>query len=79
MKLFSSQTRQQLALVAAEVQGPDALAVSPPAARSAFLGGDDTATWLEQYFRSFGLTISAGSSEIQRNIIAEKVLGLPRS
>ena len=35
-------------------------------------------TWLEQYFISFANTISAGSSEIQRNIIAEQVLGLPR-
>jgi alkylation response protein AidB-like acyl-CoA dehydrogenase len=35
-------------------------------------------TWIEHYFISFGGTISAGSSEIQRNIIAEKVLGLPR-
>lgn len=79
MKLFSSETRRRLGLVAAEVQGADSIATSPPAARGAFLGGDEDSTWLEQYFRSFGLTISAGASEIQRNIIAEKVLGLPRS
>jgi alkylation response protein AidB-like acyl-CoA dehydrogenase len=79
MKLFSSETRQRLGLVAAEVEGAASVTVSPPGARGPFLAVDEASTWMEQYFRSFGLTISAGSSEIQRNIIAEKVLGLPRS
>jgi alkylation response protein AidB-like acyl-CoA dehydrogenase len=34
--------------------------------------------WPKRYLQSFGATISAGASEIQRNIIAQRVLGLPR-
>ncbi|MDT5046790.1 MAG: hypothetical protein QOG75_2646 [Mycobacterium sp.] len=35
-------------------------------------------SWFDRYFRSFAATIAGGTSEIQRNIIAERILGLPR-
>lgn len=70
MKAFTSEARQRLALRAAELGADRTVDTSPPTS---------DLTWIEQYFVTFGGTISAGSSEIQRNIIAEKVLGLPRS
>jgi len=79
MKAFASESRRRLALIGAELQGPDVLKSSPPAVRGTTLSSEAGSTWLEEYFRSFALTISAGTSEIQRNIIAEKVLGLPRN
>jgi alkylation response protein AidB-like acyl-CoA dehydrogenase len=72
MKLMSSEARQRLTLTAAEMEGASGLDVSEQS------GPFTNWMWLEQYFVTFGGTISAGSSEIQRNIIAEKVLGLPR-
>jgi alkylation response protein AidB-like acyl-CoA dehydrogenase len=73
MKLLTSESQQRLALAASELLGDRALdlldRVDAQALRYA---------WLERYFQTFGGTISAGSSEIQRNIIAEKVLGLPK-
>ncbi len=70
MKVFSSEAQRRLYRRAADMGADRALDVGPDPA------SDET--WIERYFSSFGGTISAGSSEIQRNIIAEKVLGLPR-
>ena len=39
----------------------------------------DVGRWSHGFFMSFANTIAGGSSEIQRNIIAQRVLGLPRA
>ncbi len=70
MKAFCSESHRRLHLVGSELHGDGGLDVWD--ARR----GEQA--WIEQYFNSFGGTISAGTSEIQRNIIAERVLGLPR-
>jgi alkylation response protein AidB-like acyl-CoA dehydrogenase len=72
MKAFSSESTQRLALTMAEVLGEVELGEEAGGFRSS------DASWIQRYFQTFAGTISAGSSEVQRNIIAEKVLGLPR-
>ena len=79
LKLFGSEAEQSAALHMLETLGPDGLdhtrASAPP---RPFAGAIFTASWWERYLRSFPGTIAGGTSQIQRNIIAEKVLGLPR-
>src|SRR5438874_1544524 len=40
--------------------------------------GDADPTWVEGFLYSRALTIGGGTSEVQRNIVGERVLGLPR-
>jgi alkylation response protein AidB-like acyl-CoA dehydrogenase len=39
---------------------------------------NSSASWSTTYQIAFSGTIYAGTSQVQRNILAEKVLGLPR-
>ena len=39
---------------------------------------DASAPWLEDYLEAYSETIAGGTAEIQRNIIGERLLGLPR-
>jgi alkylation response protein AidB-like acyl-CoA dehydrogenase len=71
LKLRWSEANQRLTRLALELLGPEAA-----------LAGDaapDGGYWQHQQLRSRGNTIEAGTSEILRNIVAERVLGLPRS
>jgi len=68
LKLYWSEMHQRLAQTAMEVLGD-----------MAQLNGFDNGSWVYRYLRSRGNTIEAGTSEIQRNILAQRVLGLPRS
>jgi alkylation response protein AidB-like acyl-CoA dehydrogenase len=79
LKLFGSEAVQRAAERALDAAGEDALAHPSFTAPANHLSLDHfVAGWFERYVRTFSGTIAGGTSEIQRSIIAERVLGLPR-
>jgi alkylation response protein AidB-like acyl-CoA dehydrogenase len=79
LKLFSSEAVQRAVGNVLEALGPAALDDQELAAPfNPFEFDAYNVSWFELYLRTFAGTIAGGTSEIQRNIIAERVLGLPR-
>jgi alkylation response protein AidB-like acyl-CoA dehydrogenase len=72
-KLAWSELNQRMMELVMELEGPASQLMrgSPYAVESG--------RWQHHFLRSRANTIEAGTSEIQRNIIAERVLGLPRA
>jgi len=73
LKIGWSEANQRFQAAAQEILGPYAQLTS--ASELAI----DNGAWAYSYLRARGNTIEAGTSEIQRNIIGQHVLGLPKS
>jgi alkylation response protein AidB-like acyl-CoA dehydrogenase len=66
-KLLQTEHDQRAAALALKLLASDAA-----------VADGESQTWMEQFLFARGMTIAGGTSEIQRNLIGEQLLGLPR-
>jgi len=82
-KLYWSEYHKLITELAVDIMGADALEISGRHPSSSFSTDDpgapnDSASWVNTFFNARAGTIYAGSSQVQRNIIGEMILGLPK-
>ncbi|WP_298692880.1 acyl-CoA dehydrogenase family protein, partial [uncultured Sphingomonas sp.] len=75
-KIFWSELDIALTQTALDILGADAELVTDIPVDGEGVGGGPREDWLEDYIFALSGPIYAGSNEIQRNIIAERMLGL---
>ena len=82
-KLFWSEYHKVVSELAIDILGADAMTPSGRWPASSFQtdspgAPNDSASWVGSFYNARAGTIYAGSSQIQRNILGEMVLGLPK-
>lgn len=71
MKVATSELQQTLFELGMDLQGAGLAITDPDVA-------EENARWQKTFFTSLAATLGGGTSEIQRNVIAQHVLGLPK-
>jgi alkylation response protein AidB-like acyl-CoA dehydrogenase len=74
-KAIADAHGQHVMNVARDLAGPSAMLAGSGPVADMGAGGNE---WSQGFLYSPALTVGGGTSEVQRNIVAEKVLGLPR-
>lgn len=72
-KLLMTEIAQEVSALGLEIQG---------AASTLYVADEnapDAGQWPLGYLNSYGMTIAAGTSEVLRNILGERILGMPKS
>jgi alkylation response protein AidB-like acyl-CoA dehydrogenase len=69
IRLVVSELVQRIDVLALDILGPGAVTARQ---------GDPAAGWVARYLTGLSQTIGGGTKDIQRNIIGDRVLGLPR-
>jgi alkylation response protein AidB-like acyl-CoA dehydrogenase len=64
-KLLWAETEQSLQHLALDLVGADVVT-------------DRGAEWLRSYFRSRPVSVYGGTAQIQRNLLSQRILGMPR-
>ncbi|HYD04207.1 MAG TPA: acyl-CoA dehydrogenase family protein, partial [Reyranella sp.] len=73
VKLAYARTLREYARLGVRLGGIDAQLRKPIT-----FGDLNTGNWMADFMNSYAWTIAGGSDEVQRNIIAERLLGMPR-
>ena len=74
-KIMADEHGQKVMEIARDLIGAEAMVIGPPDAQ---VGKSITSkSWYSGYMFSKALTIGGGTGEVQRNILGERVLGLP--
>jgi alkylation response protein AidB-like acyl-CoA dehydrogenase len=77
-KLHSTNIGQEVAKLAMDLLESDALADPASSQRLFGIAPRSGAGWVGQFMASLGVAIAGGTANVQRNVIAERGLGLPR-
>jgi alkylation response protein AidB-like acyl-CoA dehydrogenase len=77
-KLHSTNIGQEIAKLAFDLLEADGLSDPASATRLYGIAPKSSAAWVNQFMASLGVAIAGGTANVQRNVIAERGLGLPR-